>query len=262
MTEQEWLACTDLDMMLRHLIGKAGPRKKRLLACACCRRVWHLLPDERGRRAVAVAERYADGEASRTELAQAGRDATAAHAEAHRLYQEATGPVGSTYSFPGPPPPWEGPWQAEQAALAAVYAAAELLDDTEGGPYVDEPRPVFGPHGDVVRHWLAPRQACSAAAFASGLEFTGPRQCALLRCLFGDPFRPVSIPESVRAWNGGTVVRLARAIYAGGRFGDMAVLADALQEAGCTDRDVLAHCRTGEEHALGCWVVDALLGRG
>jgi hypothetical protein len=36
----------------------------------------------------------------------------------------------------------------------------------------------------------------------------------------------------------------------------MAILADALEEAGCTDQGILTHCRQPGEHIRGCWVVD------
>jgi hypothetical protein len=88
MTSQEWQASDSPDRMLRHLAeldaGVAHDpgrprrhlaiRKLRLLACAYCRHVWHLLTDERARRAVEVAERFADGEATEVELEQAAFD--------------------------------------------------------------------------------------------------------------------------------------------------------------------------------------------
>jgi hypothetical protein len=54
---------------------------------------------------------------------------------------------------------------------------------------------------------------------------------------------------------------MARAIYDGHRFTDLPILADALEEAGCTDAAILAHCRTGE-HVRGCWALDALRRTG
>src|SRR5713101_1540268 len=71
MIESEWLACSDPQPMLRHLGCKADERKRRLFACACCRRAWHLLADSRIRTAVETAERYADKTASETELEDA-----------------------------------------------------------------------------------------------------------------------------------------------------------------------------------------------
>jgi hypothetical protein len=73
-------------------------------------------------------------------------------------------------------------------------------------------------------------------------------------------FEPVHIDPEWLAWNDGTVARLARAICADKDFERMPVLADALEEAGCTNRAVLDHCRGPGRHAPGCWAVDLLLG--
>ena len=93
-------------------------------------------------------------------------------------------------------------------------------------------------------------------------------QCHLLRDIFGNPFRPASLAPSVLTWNDATVVRLAQATYderhmPSGLLDNvrLAVLADALEEAGCQDQEILSHCRSGGEHIRGCWVVDLLLGR-
>ena len=39
------------------------------------------------------------------------------------------------------------------------------------------------------------------------------------------------------------------------------ILADALEDAGCGDVDILAHLRGPGPHVRGCWAVDPLLGR-
>jgi hypothetical protein len=83
--------------------------------------------------------------------------------------------------------------------------------------------------------------------------------CRLLRDIFGPlPFRPVT-PDP--AWLTPTVVALAQSLYADSSFTDLPILADALEEAGCTGNDILSHCRQPGEHVRGCWVVDLLLGK-
>jgi hypothetical protein len=112
-------------------------------------------------------------------------------------------------------------------------------------------------------------RAADAASHAAWADTGGSRadertaQVDLLRCILGDPFRPPPLidPGCLR-WNGGTLVKLARAIYGERRFEDMPVLADALEEAGCADGAILSHGRGGGPHGRGCWLVDALLGMG
>lgn len=83
----------------------------------------------------------------------------------------------------------------------------------------------------------------------------------LLREIIGNPFCPVTADPSWLAWNGRTAEILAERIYEERRFGDLPILADALEEAGCTDEAILAHCRQPGDHVRGCWVVDLLLGK-
>ncbi len=101
--------------------------------------------------------------------------------------------------------------------------------------------------------------ATAAAAVRHG-EKKGQRD--LLRDLFGNPFRPTKVQPAWREWDGGTLVQMAQVVYDEHRFGDLPVLADALEEAGCAERAILSHCRSGGPHARGCWVVDQLLGKG
>src|SRR5205807_2027108 len=82
-------------------------------------------------------------------------------------------------------------------------------------------------------------------------------QADLLRDIVGpSPFRRVEIDAACLI---GTGVQLATAIYEGRRFEDMPVLADALEEAGGRDEEVLAHCRGSGLHARGCCVIDLVL---
>jgi hypothetical protein len=91
----------------------------------------------------------------------------------------------------------------------------------------------------------------------------------LLRCVVGNPFAPTPpIAPSLLTWSDGLVTKLARAAYdnrtlPAGTLDPvrLAVLADALEEAGCTDQPVLSHLRGPGPHVRGCWVIDLLLGK-
>jgi hypothetical protein len=105
----------------------------------------------------------------------------------------------------------------------------------------------------------------AARASSVGTVQETAAQAALLRDLFGNPFRLVTADP---AWLTPTVTNLAAAAYEERELpsghldaGRLAVLADALEDAGCTDALILAHCRNGGEHVRGCWVVDLLLGK-
>lgn len=87
-----------------------------------------------------------------------------------------------------------------------------------------------------------------------------PFICPLLREMF-NPFHSDYIDPYWIKWNEGTVSKLAQGIYKDNFWPDMPILADALEEAGCNDESILAHCRGQINHVRGCWVVDLLLGK-
>jgi len=112
-----------------------------------------------------------------------------------------------------------------------------------------------------VFHALGPDAyfaATMASEYAGQIEGGSDLQPAMLRDIFGDPFGPV--PADPR-WLTSAAVTLARSMYDSRDFAPMPVLADALEEAGCDNPDVLAHCRGPGPHVRGCWVVDLILGK-
>lgn len=267
MDESDWLSGTDAAAMLRlvwenpdhvNINCNRSERKLRLFACACCRLAWDRLTDDapcgrcrgqgtkwlrspgtvrrrgeaacpdcggtgrtnRSRRAVEVAERFADGEATEQETIDAWR------------------PVSS----------WEIASVASHVANSADWAARHIVGGSVVGP-------------------------CPSPA----------AQANLIRCLWGNPFRPVTagdgeqlpfVPTTAAAAE--TVLALAAAAYEE-RLGTglldpqrLAVLSDALEEAGLDPREtscgratdpIIAHLRSGGPHARGCWCVDLLTGR-
>ena len=231
MTEAEWDACADLTPMLEFLRGKASDRKLRLFAAACVRRVWHLLVDVRSRRVVEVAESFADQETSRELLGSARSEATAAAVH------------GAGY-----------------AAYAADYVAEPDLT-------VDLVARTIAETVAYVWEWevnddgsLQAGQGLRRHSAQRGIE-QRKGQVSSLREIFGNPFRPVTVSPSWLAWNDGAVRKMAQVIYDDRAFDRLPILADALEDAGCADADILAHCRGLGEHVRGCWVVDLLLGK-
>jgi hypothetical protein len=104
-------------------------------------------------------------------------------------------------------------------------------------------------------HKGAGQQAYAARRAAIAQERAS--QAALLRCVFGNPFRAVTLARSLRT---SAVLVLASDIYQERDFAAMPILADALEDAGCTDLDILGHLRESGPHARGCQVLDLLLG--
>jgi hypothetical protein len=83
-------------------------------------------------------------------------------------------------------------------------------------------------------------------------------RCRLVRDIFGNPFRPVTVAASSRS---GPVLNLAKAIYANRAFDRLPELANVLEQAGCANQEILDHCRQPGPHVRGCWVVDLVLGK-
>src|SRR5262249_55061356 len=79
--------------------------------------------------------------------------------------------------------------------------------------------------------------------------------------LIGNPLRPVVAAPPWIGGEAGALRKLPRAIYDDRAFDRLPILADALEDAGCTDRDMLDHCRGPGPHVRGCWVIDLILGK-
>jgi hypothetical protein len=88
---------------------------------------------------------------------------------------------------------------------------------------------------------------------------TRAKQVSLVKEIFGNPFHPIPFSPS---WRTDTAVALAQQMYESRDFGAMPILADALQDAGCEDEEILYHCRAADQvHVRGCWVIDLVLGK-
>jgi hypothetical protein len=233
MNETSWLCCTDPGLLLRFHERQLSARKLRLFACACTRRVWPLLMRESARNAVLTAERYADGEVGRGELQSAK--------VAVRKALGAT-PLGT---------PWE------EALMAALQATTEEIGSYSAATCA---------RSAAVALDAAWRQQFARADLAPDKErmhLGAPDECAwqcqILRDLV--PYHAAALDPAWLLWEGGQVLSLARTVYEERRWQDLPVLADALEEAGCRDEQILEHCRGPGPHVRGCWLVDQIIAR-
>jgi hypothetical protein len=225
MTEQGWFDAQEPEVLLRSLGCHPSQRKLRLFAVACCRRIWEALTDGRSRQAVNVAERFADGQATAEELDSAL---------------------------------WEAACDVTNLAVDAVIVTSV---------YQYERTPSSGA-GTGSKVTLAPNFPVEAAIAASWKAARGDKpseqqaQAELVRDIFRNPLSPLlRVVPSWLFWEDRAVQRIALEIYERRTYADLPVLADALEEAGCTYSDVLRHCREPKAHVRGCWVLDLLLGK-
>jgi hypothetical protein len=226
MTETDWLACTDPTPMLAFLRGKASDRKLRLFSVACVRRAWESL-EKRSRRMIEMAEQYADGL-----VAPEAIDET---------------PLREEQAERGHDPSAFGIMLESGGSCSSAVAAATAVPA--------EPE-------EAARQMRYSERTCHGVSHEGWADIAANAQCQLLRDLFGAlPFRPATANRVWLTWNDGAIPKLAHAVYDERAFDRLPVLADALEEAGCTDAAILGHCRQPGEHVRGCWVVDLLLGK-
>jgi len=207
--------------MFAFLRGRLTERKALLIGCACCRLHWSEITLAEFRSATEILERMADGDASEQEIAEGRRVANYA-LDMH------------TGTIRGIPRRYK-----KRAAGLGVWAVREM----------------FGPeHLDAksVDHALAHLWYIEKSPSVAAL-----RHSRVVREIVGNPFRPVAFDP---AWRTSDVLLLARGVYEEKAFDRMPILADALQDAGCDNEDVLNHCRDAKQtHVRGCWVVDLVL---
>lgn len=226
MTEKQWLADKgDPRQMLAYLrretgvaLTKAGRRKLRLFACACCRVVWPLLNDTR-RRLVELIEQEADGNEVRSEINKLWR----------QIERESRSDDGSNND------------------RHRRQASHMLLNASQRTAY-------------SAAYWAATGNQDLLGAYAAPLN-GGQVLRLLIRNILGNPFLPHPIPADLLSWQDGMIKKLARGIYDDRAFDRLPILADALEDAGCTDEVILGYCRGTGPHSRGDWVLDGLMGK-
>jgi hypothetical protein len=229
-TESEWLASTNPQAMLAFMrdSGRASDRKLRLFAVACCRRIWSLFSDERGRRLVEVIECFAEGAATKERLYDAWNAAARdIHGQASIVARAAA-------------------WAATRTneVMCVARAATRAVAQAEPGREDDGRQTIR--HAENI-------QQCRVLGDIFGNPFhpLGPIDPAWLAWRNGIVRRLAEVAYEERELPSGLLDRQR-----------LLVLADALIDAGCTDAVLLDHLRGPGPHVRGCSVVDLLAGRG
>jgi hypothetical protein len=238
LTEADWLRAQNPGLLFDFVRGRVrSPRRLRLAIVGGCRLAWPLVPpiphprDAACLALVDLAERYADGAVKFTEMTAARR--ALAGPEVYR-----GGPPDSKIAaawFAAARDPAKGGSEAIFRLLGVSWGGESQLE-------MSRSHVKYGFHGRGG-DWVA---ACNTLI-------------AVVRDVFANPFRKVA---SDRKWSTAVVTGVARQVYDSRDFSAMPILADALQDAGCEDTDILDHCRGNGPHVRGCWVVDLVLGKG
>lgn len=244
MTESDWFSTDSPNALFRHVRTRLSARKLQLIACGCCR-LYDDAMSAHQREHLSAVERHADGLADRDEYQSAveefGRNT---------LEQFLITPAGVVT------PPGVSPDAALAQALMAVVS-----------PPAD-----FGL--DRVISWL-PSVSSRLAGPGEKLRATQKSRlaiCGVFREVVGNPFveRVSASPEWTAAggkaasWMlkvGETARNIALGVQAEQAFDRLPILADALEDDGCADADLLAHLRHQSHHLRGCWAVDLVLGK-
>jgi hypothetical protein len=223
MTEAQWLACEDPSKVWVAVGEGTSERKLRLLGCACCRLVWRLMRSRRCQKAVELAEGYADEPVNPSALERAARSVW----NLVNLNRSNETNVRWAALYTSALGVMAGPADRAEAVLQSVLAARG------GFPVTQATR--------------------------------DPALCGLLRDILGNPFRPATVSQSYLT---PTVAALAQAAYDERTLPSghidltrLAILSDALEEAGCSDSAILSHLRSAGPHVRGCWALDLILGK-
>jgi hypothetical protein len=234
MSEKRWLDSLEPEPMLDFLDGKITARKLRLIACAACRFVWDKLVDDRSRRAVVVAELFADGRASNDEREEAFKEASSAFGDLGMAYGDISSAAAAVHN---------ACWYGDDFLVTAKRSLACAADvgTYQAAQDVDSGRMAHAPNWENLVN-----------------KREKGKMARLVREVVGNPFKTVAI-ETARLTP--AVIGLARTIYEQQAFQRLPEVAALLEANGYKGNMVLDHCRDSRPHYRGCWAVDLVLGK-
>jgi len=251
MTEQEWMHYFGNPSELFDSIPKELRKRCRkvvLYVCACCQRVRSLFPSEDFRAVIDWGEEQADhlSKVNTTDLS--GRVVLDMYTIDDLTFDWPEDTVDYCLA-------WSARWLSvliwadnddrNHTSIPNMIAQAVWLHQY-GKPSLSSPT-------------LSHSFARDYSELPAEVKAERDAQCFIMRDVFGNPFRPIVLDPH---WLTPTVLALANQMYESRDVTMMPILADALQDAGCDNDDILNHCRDEKQvHVRGCWVVDLVLGK-
>jgi len=203
-----------------------------------------MLTDDQSRRAVETVERWSDGLATDDEL--------------KRVYDEAGKACNAFSEKSSGVLDQDLPLRPEWCASVAVWNLAASIEEELKWATCDQSVPLCV-SSDVENAELAPLTYAEKEKLLIAIDRVTRAQCALLREVFGNPFRPITLNPSWLTFN---ITALAQKIYSDRTFDRLPLLADELEKSGCDNGEILGHCRGSGLHVRGCWALDLVLGKG
>jgi hypothetical protein len=227
MDERLWNACTESAALLDYVATFASASQLRWMACGFVRRHWPLLRFVRQQNAIRFAERWAAGQAN-------GEDGPAL-LESLQL-DAINAPMFETHLFQA----------AVDVLQESALEAARLCRERMIQHAAQEAAYETPPGSNESRYIQQARVAESHG------------QCDVVREIIANPFRPLSLQRHWLRHQDGAAAHLLLLIRSEQRFTDLAILADALEDAGCSEQALLEHLRQPQGHLGGCWALEAL----
>jgi hypothetical protein len=277
MAKKAWDKSDDPMAMLDAIRGVASERKLRLFSFALCQRLRFTRDSAKdGKAFLARAEQLFDAPPRPPGWALHATEEEVAHDPDtwYSLEDDVCGRFDLAWSgfleADSTPIEWEGDPAFTDAVMDSWAATTILGEMCAEDPWAGASNAAEVAVTLAVRKAIQAGQPRSAAEAGSGAAARA-EVCQILRDVLGNPFRPVPPQRGKRRWEEqrrwwldaktGVARKIAEAIYAEGCFSDSPILADALEEAGCTNPDLLSHLRGTGPHVRGCWAIDLVLGK-
>ncbi len=275
MLDRSWFRSNQIGPMLKSITDHVGEVEMFHFNLECCRRLDHLIFDDTSRDALNVVQQFVEGNSNletmdlaRERMRNVLTESKSRWEEADRKWAEAIRDrnyeaarvlardrvkveerlAHAVYHATIPNRNlWYSAWQTAEGCCGALEYYIASTED-----------PIFGnTDSNATEVANATRRTEREAQVQILRDFYSP---ATIREFAGEARTPDETKLQQFGRDGSVVRSIAESILSNNAFEKMPILADALEESGCQDEEVLEHCRADQIHHAGCWVLKTLAG--